>query len=159
VSLTRTPIGSLTRRRRARAGFSTSELLVALMIVGLTTTIGLGRFHNLLVQFRVDRAATAVQNDLESAFAISQRNRKPINITWNATTRQLGVTNRAGTVTYRRVSLAQDYGLQGAGISFSSSPIEVYPNGMANNALTITLQQNGYAKRVNMTRSGMVTIR
>ena len=62
-------------------------------------------------------------------------------------------------MTYRHTSLGQDpYGLKG-GVKFSRSPLEVYPNGMANDTLTITFSTNGYIKRVRMSRTGMLVIR
>ena len=67
-------------RLRARAGFSMIELIVVLVIVGIIFGISAGRIHDLIIQERVARAATAVQNDLEAAFAIATRNRRPIRI-------------------------------------------------------------------------------
>jgi len=41
-------------------------------------------------------------------------------------------------------------------VTFSTSPIEVYPNGLANNALVVTLSSNGFTKRLRMSRAGLV---
>ena len=84
-------------RRRARAGFSMVELILVLTIVGITFAISVGRIHDMMIQQRIARAATAVQNDLEGAFALASRNRRPIRISWNSATMQLDVTDRAGT--------------------------------------------------------------
>jgi hypothetical protein len=100
-----------------------------------------------------------VENSLESAFAIAARNRRPIRITWSSTTMQLAVTDRAGTVFYRRTGLGQDpYGLTSSNVTFSKSPIEIYPNGLANSPLTITLTRDNVKKKVVMSRGGMVQI-
>lgn len=135
------------------------ELILVLTIVGITFAISVGRIHDMMIQQRIARAATAVQNDLEGAFALASRNRRPIRISWNSATMQLDVTDRAGTMAYRHTSLGQAYGMKASTVSFSSSPVEVYPNGMSNQPLTITLSQESVTKNVRMSRTGMVVIR
>lgn len=142
-----------------RAGFSMIEMMAALVVVGITSAMSAGRIHDLIIQQRIVRAATAAQNDLEAAFALAVRNRKPIRIVWSATDMQLGVTDRAGTIAFRHTGLGPDaYGLRSGDVSFSSSPVEVYPNGLASDTLTITLTGPNVTKRVRMTRAGMVMI-
>lgn len=144
---------------RPRAGFSMLEIMVVLVIVGITSSISIGRIHALIIQERVQRAATSVQNDLEAAFALAARNRRPIRIEWNATTMQLGVTDRAGTTAYRHTNLSQDaYGMRASGVTFSRSPLEVYPNGMANDTLTITIHGPNVTKTIRMSRAGLVLV-
>ena len=88
------------------------EMMAALVIVGITSAMSAGRIHDLIIQERIARAATAVQNDLEAAFAIAGRNRRPIRIVWSAANMQLDVTDRAGTTAYRHTGLGPDaYGL------------------------------------------------
>ncbi len=72
---------------------------------------------------------------------------------------QMGVTNRAGTTAFRHTNLGMGaYGLRSADVSFSSSPVEVYPDGLANDTLTITISHTSITKHVRMTRTGMVLI-
>lgn len=145
---------------RARAGFTIIELLVVLAILGITMAISAGRIHDLMIQTRVSRAATAVRNDLEAAFAISTRNRKPTRITWNSGAMQLSVTDAPGTMTYRHSQLGLDpYGLTAGSVTFSSSPVQVFPNGFADNTLTITLTMEKTTKQVIMSRAGMVQVK
>jgi prepilin-type N-terminal cleavage/methylation domain-containing protein len=146
-------------QRRRRAGFTILEMMVVIVIVGITGTITAGRMHALIIQNRIQRASSAVRNDLEAAFAIAARNRRPIHIEWDASKMQLDVMNRADTTGFRRTTLGMDgYGLRPSDVSFSASPIEVYPNGMASTALTITFSRGGNVKVVNMSRTGLVQI-
>jgi len=150
---------SLSLRLRSRRGFSLLEITVAMVIVGLTSAASAGKVHDIMIQQRVARAATAMRNDLEGAFALAVRNRRPIRISWDATAMQLGVTDRAGTTAYRHTNVGRDaYGLTSSAVSFSRSPVEVYPNGLANDTLTITLSTGGVTKRVRMSRAGLVLI-
>ena len=145
------------RRRHARAGFSLLELLVVVVIGGVMAKLSMGRIHDLMSHQRVSHAATAVQNDLEAAFQIAGRNRTPVRISWDASVQQLLITDRAGTMTFRRTNLSrQAYGFASNAVTFSTSPVEVYPNGLANNALVVTLSSNGFTKRLRMSRAGLV---
>jgi Tfp pilus assembly protein FimT len=135
------------------------ELTVVMTIVAIVSSMFMGRVHELLIAGRMTRAATTMQNDLESAFAIAGRNRRPVRIAWDASRLQLDITDRSGTVFYRRVALGTAvYGLTSSGISVSRSPVEVYPNGLANDTLTITLSSNNITKRIRVSRAGLVRV-
>jgi prepilin-type N-terminal cleavage/methylation domain-containing protein len=140
-------------------GFTLFEIMVALVVLGIVSAMSAGRIHDILIQQRVVRASTAVENGLEAAFALATRNRQPVRISWSAADMQLGVTDRTGLVYYQRVGLGADaYGLQSANVSFSRSPLEVYPNGLANDTLNITLSASGNTKHIRMTRAGLVRV-
>ncbi len=142
---------------RVRAGFSIIEILTVLTIAGITAAMSAGRIHAILVQQRVARAATILQGDLEAAFAIAARNRLPIRISWDASMMQMKVTDRAGSVAYRKTTFGKDdFGLSSSGVSFSASPIEVYPNGLASGTLVVTLSAEGNTRTISMSRSGIV---
>ena len=135
------------------------EMMVVLIIVGITGSVTAGRIHQLMVQNRIQRAASAVRSDLEAAFALAGRNRQPIEITWNSSTMQLGITNRAGTTAFRHTSLGMDaYGLRPQDVQFSASPLEVYPDGLAADTLNITISRGGNSKQVRMSRAGLILI-
>ena len=73
---------------------------------------------------------------------------------------QLSVTDRPGTDTLRHTQLGRDaYGLSASAVTVSSSPVEVFPNGIANNTLTITLSMEHITKQVIMSRAGMVQVK
>ena len=120
--------------------------------------MSMGRIHTLTVQQRLQRAVTATQNDIEAAFAVAVRNRQPTRIAWNSATRQLVVTDRAGTTFFRKSNLGAVYGLAAAGVTFSRSPVEVYPDGLANDTLLITLTVETVTKRVRVSRSGLIQL-
>jgi len=128
-----------------------------MLIGGVVAKMSIGRIHDLMSQQRVSHAATAVQNDLEAAFQIAGRNRQPVRIAWDASVQQLEITDRAGTTFYRRTNLGrQAYGFASNSVTFSTWLVEVYPNGLANNSLLITLSSNGFTKRLRMSRAGLV---
>ena len=140
-----------------RAGYTIIELLVVVAIGGMMAKLSMGKIHDLMSQQRVLHAATAVQNDLEAAFQIAGRNRAPVRIVWDATVQQFLLTNRAGTIVFRRTNLSrQAYGFASNAVSVSSTPLEVYPNGLAAAPLLVTISSNGFTKKLRMSRAGLV---
>jgi prepilin-type N-terminal cleavage/methylation domain-containing protein len=149
--------------RVRRGGFTLIELLVVMTIVGLMAGISVGRIGNLVTQNRVMRAATAIRGDLETAFALAGRNRQPMRIQWVSGQMSLAVTDRSGTVSYRRTSLAGDaYRLGADQVSVSSSLVEVFPNGLATDTLSVRISvtrgTTTFSRRVRMTRAGLVQV-
>jgi prepilin-type N-terminal cleavage/methylation domain-containing protein len=150
----------MSRRSHLRAGFTLLELMVVVVIMGVVGTMSAGRIHALIIHQRITRAASSVQNDLEAAFATSSRNRRPVRIAWDAASRQLNVTDRAGTNTYRHTNLGREpYGLTSGAVTVSSASVEVFPTGLANDSLVVTISLENITKRVHMSRAGMVQIK
>jgi Tfp pilus assembly protein FimT len=134
--------------------------MVVVMIGGMMAKLSIGRIHDLMSQQRVAHAATAVQNDLEAAFQIAGRNRAPVRIWWDATVQQFSITDRAGTMTFRKTTLSrQAYGFASNAVTVSTSPLEVYPNGLAADTLLVTINSNGFTKKLRMSRAGLVQAR
>jgi Tfp pilus assembly protein FimT len=136
------------------------ELLVVLALGGVMAKVSIGRIHDLMSQQRVAHAATAVQNDLEAAFQIAGRNRKPVLITWDMANQQFSITDPDGTHSYRRINLGrQAYGFASNAITVSQTSVQVYPNGLAGDTLLVTLSSNGFTKSLRMSRAGLVQAR
>lgn len=141
---------------RARRGFTILELLIVMMMACLVGGLSLGRIHNIMNQQRMSRAVSSVRTNVELAFAMAERDRKPVRISWDATNLQLDVTDRAGTTVFRRAGLGTTYGLPANSVAFSPSVLEVYPNGLANGALQVTFTANNNIRKLFVNRAGMV---
>ncbi|MGE5101645.1 MAG: Tfp pilus assembly protein FimT/FimU [Deltaproteobacteria bacterium] len=142
-----------------RRGFSLLELITVLVLIGVLASISIGKMRDVMTQQRLYRASNIVQTNVEMAWSLAARNRRPIRISWDAANRQMRVTDRGATTTFRRASLGQDpYGLPAGSVTFSRDTLEVYPDGLANDTLLITLSVSsaGQTKRVWVSRAGLV---
>jgi prepilin-type N-terminal cleavage/methylation domain len=145
------------RRVRLRRGFSILELITVVVVVGVLATISAGKVQEIMTQQRIYRASNIVQTDVEAAWALAARNRRPIRITWDSANRQMRVTDRDATTNFRRTSLGRDpYGLPPGSVRFSRNTLEVYPNGLANDSLFITFSTTGVARKILVSRAGTV---
>lgn len=135
------------------------EVMLVLSMLGIIASVSLGKLHDVIVQQRVLKAASAVQNTVENAFAIATRNRRPISITWDAATMQLTVTDQAGTTRFRSLSLGSDaYSLPAGSVTLTENPIAVYPNGLAADSFSVNLSTPKTSKRVWISRAGLVKL-
>ncbi|MDB4907679.1 MAG: hypothetical protein JWO05_2463 [Gemmatimonadetes bacterium] len=142
------------------AGFTIIELILVLTVAGVMATISIGAISKQNTHTRVQKAASAVEQNLQFAFALAGRSRKPVQIKWVSSALQLQIRDRAGTV-YRRVGFSGNSGfnLTSSNISFSRATdplLEIMPSGYATDTLNILFSSNGFSRRVRMTRGGII---
>lgn len=145
-----------------RSGFTMLELLLVITMIGIVAMMSMGRVGSMMTQWRVGRAAQAYGEELQSAFAIVGRDRKPIRITMDRTNMELRITSRDASVIYRRrnFGVTSAYKLDSADFVFPASmrTLEVFPPGLAADSLSIVISREGKFRRVRMLRGGIVQI-
>ncbi len=152
----------LSRDRFSHVGFTIIEMIVVLVIVGLLLGISIGRISATITQQRLNRAAIALSGDLQTAFSLAQRGRKPVTISFNAGSMELSVADAESGTVFRKTSLG-NFNLTSSNVSLSRTSLDVYPAGLASDSLSITLSttlgSTTYSQRVRMTRGGLVQIK
>ncbi|HKO14800.1 MAG TPA: prepilin-type N-terminal cleavage/methylation domain-containing protein [Gemmatimonadaceae bacterium] len=156
-----TSLASPSRPRPSRRGFTLIELLTVFVIAGLLMGITARGIGPMIMQQRLDKAANAMTNDLRVAFAMSARNRHPIRVTVDTTRMLLSVTDRAQGIVLRKTTFGSDFGLKSANVAsiYPTSPVEIYPNGLASDSLVISFRSGSYHRQVWVSRAGMVQVR
>ena len=151
---------------RARAGFTMIEMLIVVTVLGILTLMSMGQISNYVRERNVTSAAAVVRNDLQQAFAIAARNRRPVRLSFAASDTALRITNRENTVTYLRRGLGAGAGLMidPSDVAFcaktcTNATVDVFPNGWASDTLAITISKGPYSRGIRMSRSGLVTTR
>jgi Tfp pilus assembly protein FimT len=135
------------------------ELICVLSMMGLVAMLSLGRISQIMTSWRVTRASQAFAEELQSAFAIAGRNRKPLTIAYDTARMELRLSDRAGVV-YRRQSFgpSSEYQLTAGDVAFSRLSLEIYPPGFAADSLSFSITRPGTSRRVRMLRGGLVQI-
>ena len=147
-------------RLRSRRGFSMLELLTVFVIAGVISGLSIGKLGAYMMQQRVVKASAAITNDLQQAFALAGRTRRPVRIVFDTTTMQMSITDRAQTTVMRQVGLGAAYGLTSKNIVYyPSAPLEIYPNGLASDTMAIRIQSSGTSRYVWVSRAGMVQVK
>jgi prepilin-type N-terminal cleavage/methylation domain-containing protein len=151
---------------RARKGFTLVEMLIVTSLLGVIALMSMGQISNYVRERSVSSAAAIVRSDLQEAFAIAARNRRPVRLSFGTADTALRITNRENTLTFVRSGLGAGAGLMlsPSDVAFctstcSSATVDVFPNGWASDTLTVTIRKGPYTRGVHMSRSGLVTTR
>jgi Tfp pilus assembly protein FimT len=129
-------------------------------LAGIVGGLSIGKLSAYMTQQRVAKAAFSITNDLQQAFAVAGRIRRPVRIVIDTTTMQLSITDRAQTTIIRQVSLGDAYGLKSANVSFyPATPLEIYPNGLASDTMWIRMQALNTSRYIRVSRAGMVQVK
>ena len=152
--------------RRLRVGFTLIEMVLVMSLIGILALMSAGRVEAYIQQRNVVSASEIVRNDLQQAFAIAARNRRPVRIAFASADTALRLTDRANTVTFISRGLGRGSGLMidPSEVAFctstcSSATVDVYPNGWATDTLRVTISKGSYSRVIRMSRSGLVTTR
>lgn len=151
-----------TRERRlaGRGGFTLIELMMVIVVAGLTLAIGVTGMARAQYRIRVDRAIAALSDDFQSAFALVGRDRKPVRVVWDASNVRFMLMDR-GTNKFRirPLGLDTEYKLTASSFVVSDTAFEIYPPGLAENSLTVTITNgNAPPRTLTISRTGLVTI-
>jgi len=139
-------------------GFTFIELLIVITVFGVLTTATLPTVSRMITHSRVNQAAMVIGHDLTVAVSAAARERKPIRITRGGDGQSFTVADRASGTVLQTRWLGSDtpYGLDS--LSFSATPIDVFPNGFTSSALTVTVWARAYSRQVTMSRAGWVRV-
>lgn len=138
----------------SRLGFTLVEMAVAIVIASLLGLIVQLQVGPRIQRTQVNRATAVVAADLEFAFSMAARQRRPIRISCCTGAGYTFADRDGGTVRLQR-SLV-DYGV--TTVAFSTSPVDVFPSGVASSADTVTIGGAGNTRRIVMTSAGLVRI-
>jgi prepilin-type N-terminal cleavage/methylation domain-containing protein len=144
---------------RSREGFTITELLVVLTIMGIVGGFAAVRIGQGLTQTHVQSAAAVISTDLKLAHSVASRVREPVRIAVNTGSRTVRVEDYDDPTT---VYSERFFGLE------SETPLElmsvnvpsvlVFPNGLASGGIRITIRAAESRRRIEMTRAGQVRI-
>jgi Tfp pilus assembly protein FimT len=135
------------------------ELVMVVSMMAAVAMLSVGRISSMITGWRVTRASQAFAEELQSAFAIVGRNRKPVTIQLDTALMELRLVDRAA-VRYRLRSFGptSEYRLRAPDVVASRLSVEVYPPGLAADSLSFSINQPGTSRRVRMLRGGLVQI-
>jgi type II secretory pathway pseudopilin PulG len=141
-----------------RTAFTAVELIIVVVIVGLMAVAAMPRISRVVAEQRIRKLQEAVATDIERAFALANREHKPVTITYNTSTKVLAVTDRASSTVLFQHYLGQSADLSTTSVTFTpSGGVTIFPMGLASSALRIVLTNATYTRTINATRAGQVT--
>lgn len=146
------------RRNSSRGGFTAVELVIAMVIIGIMAAAIMPRISRNVAESRIRALQGAVASEVELAFALAQREHKPVTVTYSSSTKVMSITDRVSGTVLKTQYLGQAQYESATAATFSpTNGITIFPMGLATAALTITLTNGTYTRTVTATRAGLVT--
>ena len=144
-----------------RRGFTMIEMALVFVIIAIMTATAIPKTRRILEASRVNRTASIVAADLEQAFTIAGRYRRPMRITCTCGTATYTIADRTGgTVRLRRV-LAGDRDLGNMTLAFElpvAGIVDVFPSGVSTTLLRVRITSGISTKAVTLSTAGHVRI-
>lgn len=135
------------------------ELIMVFVIIGVVVAVTAPRVSRSTRAVKLDRARRTVANDIQMASVLAARHRKPVRLVRLDDGTGYQIEERAASPT---VYLRRDYGATSeyplSTLTFAPETTYFFPNGIASNALTVTLASDGPEKQVTMTTAGFVRV-
>ncbi len=147
--------------RSSRLGFTMVEMVLVFTLIGLMTAFAIPKVARVIRASQVNRAASIVAADLESAFTLAARRRQPMRIACTCGTGRYTIADRAGGTVRISRALVGDSDLGTMTLTFSQNPVDVFPNGVASITaapLLVRVTSGASTKGVTMTSAGFVRI-
>lgn len=139
------------------------ELVLVFTLVGLMTAFAVPRMAATIRASQVNRAATIVAGDLEAAWTMAARYRKPMRITCTCGTGRYTVADRTGGTVRLSRALVGDGDLGRMTLTFSEPTTDIFPNGVGsftttNAPLVVRVTSGTSTRAVRVTSAGYVRI-
>lgn len=146
-------------RMTTRRGFTTIELMLALVVFGILTAMAMAKVGGTIARSKVDRAASVVAADLENAFSTGGRLRQPLVLRCdcaNRTYRLNDALNGAALRSQRNLGTESQYTV--TTMSFTPDSVTILPPGRLSSPLQVDITVNGVRRRISMSSAGFVRI-
>lgn len=146
-------------RLRPRHGFSLTELLLVIVLLGVGAAAMLPTVSRAMNSVRADRVAALVAADLKLAFSTAARTNKPVRLTVTSAQRRYAISDRAsGQVLAARRFDATAADLAVSSLTATVTALDIFPNGLARQAAAYTVTVGSHSRLVSLTRTGHVRV-
>jgi Tfp pilus assembly protein FimT len=145
---------------RGLKGFSLFELLIIVVIIGIVATMAGPAMSRIIRHQRVNRAATIIVSDLQNAFAVAARQREPVRVQADSTTRSYQFVDRkTGAVLRIRAFYGDTSEYRLTTLVFTPTTFDVFPSGVSSDAVKIDLANGDYARVITASTAGFVRLK
>lgn len=143
---------------RGLRGFTILELVIVMSIMALMAAVAIPKVADTIRHNKVNRAAMIVAGDLQTAFSVAARQRAPVRVSVNTTTKTYTIADRSSGTSIRSRALGSTSEYALSALTFSPATVDIFPTGISSSALTVTVTSGDYSRQVTATRVGMVRL-
>jgi len=147
--------------RRAERGFTMVELVLVFTVIGILTAMMIPKIGRTMQATRVKRTSAIVAADLEQAFTLAGRFRRPMRITCTCGTGTYTIADRTGGTVRLRRKLIGDTDLGNMTLAFElpvAGIVDVFPSGISTTLLRVRITSGTSTRAVTLSTAGHVRI-
>jgi Tfp pilus assembly protein FimT len=139
------------------------ELALTLTIIAIMAAMMVPKFGRAMRATRVRRNTVIVAADLEQAFTLAARYRKPMRLSCTiaagvCTNASYTVADRTGGTVRLSRRLGADADLGTLTLTFAPAQVDIFPSGVSTAALTATITSGISTRTVTLSTAGIVRI-
>jgi prepilin-type N-terminal cleavage/methylation domain-containing protein len=143
---------------RDRRGFTLVEMAFVFAIIGILTLMTIPRIRRVMQANQTRRAAATVAGDLERAFTLAARYRKPMRLSCVCGSGTYTIADLTGGTVRLSRNLRNNGDLGTMTLTFSVTPVDIYPSGVSTQPETVTITSGISTRTIVMTTAGQVRI-
>jgi type II secretory pathway pseudopilin PulG len=134
------------------------ELGLTMVIIAIMTAMMVPKIGRVMQSTRVNRQSAIIAADLEQAFTLAARFRRPMRLSCNCGAGTYTVADlNGGTVRLAR-GLGGDADLGSVTLTFNNNPVDIFPSGVSTVALTARITSGISTRAVTVSTAGHVRI-
>jgi Tfp pilus assembly protein FimT len=138
------------------------ELALSFVIIAIMAGMMVPKIGRIMQATRVNRTSSIIAADVEQAFTLAARYRRPMRLSCNCAAGTYSVTDLAGgTVRLSRI-LGQDQDLGAVTLIFTTNPaggtVDIFPSGVSSATLTARIISGSSTRGVTASTAGHVRI-
>jgi prepilin-type N-terminal cleavage/methylation domain-containing protein len=141
-----------------RQGFTMVEMALTLCVIGIMTAMMVPKIGRIMQATRLNREIALVAADMEQAFTLAARYRKPMRLSCTCGTQTYTIADRTGGTVRLSRKMGADADLGTLTLTFSASPVDIFPSGVATAPDTVRITSGISTRAVVMTTAGQVRI-
>jgi type II secretory pathway pseudopilin PulG len=134
------------------------EMGLTLVVIAIMTAMMVPKIGRVIQATRLNREIAIVAADMEQAFTLAARYRKPMRLSCTCGTQTYTIADRTGGTVRLSRRLGADADLGTVTLTFSASPVDIFPSGVATAPVTVRITSGISTRAVLLTTAGQVRI-
>jgi type II secretory pathway pseudopilin PulG len=134
------------------------ELALTLTVVAIMAAMMVPKIGRVMQATRVNRQTAIIAADLEQAFTLAARLRKPMRLSCDCANATYTVADRTGGTVRLTRTLGADDDLGRVVLGFNNNPVDIFPSGVSTVALEVRVTSGPSTRAVTLSTAGHVRI-
>ena len=134
------------------------ELALTFSIIAILSAMAIPKFRRIMQATQVNRTTAIVAADLEQAFTLAGRFRRPMRISCTCGAGTYTIADRAGGTVRLRRTLVGDSDLGNMTLVFDAGIVDVFPSGVSTTPLQVRITSGTSTRAVTLSTAGHVRI-